>query len=147
MTRVPNEAARLAGALRGVVGHLHRRLRQVDNAGVLTPSQSAVLARLHRKGPATQAQLAAAEHVRQQSMGATLGALDELGYIERARDPRDGRRVVISLSGLGSKTVQGVHQHREEWLATALSRFTPAERERIEQALPLLERVAQSGEW
>ncbi|GAB2987855.1 MarR family transcriptional regulator [Amycolatopsis acidiphila] len=144
MTRVPNEVARLAGALRGVVGQLHRRLRQVDNAGVLTPSQSAVLARLHRDGPATQAQLAATEHVRQQSMAATLGALDELGYLERTRDPRDRRRTVISLSQLGSKTVRGVHQHREEWLATALAGFTQAERERIEQALPLLERLAQN---
>lgn len=144
MTRVPNEVAQLAGALRGVVGQLHRRLRQVDNAGALTPSQSAALARLHRDGPATQAQLAAAEHVRQQSMAATLAALDELGYLSRARDPHDGRRTVISLSDLGNKTVRGVHQHREEWLATALAGFPPAERARIEQALPLLERLAQS---
>jgi DNA-binding MarR family transcriptional regulator len=143
MTRVPNEVARLAGALRGVLGQVHRRLRQVDNAGVLTPSQSAVLARLHRDGPATQAQLAAAEHVRQQSVAATLDALDELGYLERTRDPRDGRRMVISLSELGSKTVRGVHQHREEWLATALAGFTREEREKITQALPLLERLAQ----
>jgi DNA-binding MarR family transcriptional regulator len=144
MTRVPNEVAQLAGALRGVVGQLHRRLRQVDNAGALTPSQSATLARLHRDGPATQAQLAAAEHVRQQSMAATLAALDELGYLQRARDPHDGRRTVISLSDLGNKTVRGVHQHREEWLATALAGFAPEERARIEQALPLLERLAQN---
>lgn len=144
MTRVPNEVAQLAGALRGVVGQLHRRLRQVDNAGALTPSQSAVVSRLRRDGPATQAQLAAAEQVRQQSMAATLAALDELGYLKRARDPHDGRRTVISLSDLGDRIVRGVHQHREEWLATTLARCTPEERKRIEQALPLLERLAQT---
>ena len=144
MTRVPVDVARLAGALRGVLGQVHRRLRQVDNAGVLTPSQSAVLARLHRDGPATQTQLAAAEHVRQQSMAATLGVLDELGYLRRAPDPSDGRRTVISLSELGSRTVRGVHQHREEWLATALAGFTDEERETLDRALPLLERLAQS---
>ncbi|MDQ0376422.1 MarR family winged helix-turn-helix transcriptional regulator [Amycolatopsis thermophila] len=144
MTRVPNDVARLAGALRGVVGQLHRRLRQVDNAGVLTPSQSAVLARLHRDGPATQAQLAAAEHVRQQSMASTLAALDELGYLSRSRDPRDGRRVVIALSDLGEKTVRGVHQHREEWLAQALvDDLTPEERRKIDDVLPLLQKLAQ----
>ncbi|GAB3581399.1 MarR family transcriptional regulator [Amycolatopsis endophytica] len=144
MTRVPNDVARLAGALRGVVGQLHRRLRQVDNAEVLTPSQSAVLARLHRDGPATQAQLAAAEHVRQQSMAATLGALDELGYLSRTRDPGDGRRVVITLSDLGEKTVRGVHQHREEWLATALvDGLTPEEHRRLDEVLPLLRKLAQ----
>ncbi|GHF61974.1 DNA-binding MarR family transcriptional regulator [Amycolatopsis bartoniae] len=144
MTRVPNEVARLAGALRGVLGQLHRRLRHVGNAGVLTPSQSAVLSRLHRDGPATQTQLAAAEHVRQQSMAATLGVLDELGYLRRTPDPHDGRRTVISLSDLGTRTVRGVHQHREEWLATALAGFTREERETIDRALPLLERLAQS---
>jgi DNA-binding MarR family transcriptional regulator len=144
MTRVPNDVARLAGGLRGVIGLLRRRLRQVDNAGVLTPSQSAVLARLDRDGPATQAQLAAAEHVRQQSMAATLGALDELGYLGRHRDPRDGRRIVISLSELGRKTVRGVHQHREEWLARGLAAdFTAEERQTLADALPLLRRLAQ----
>ncbi|HVW41224.1 MAG TPA: MarR family transcriptional regulator [Amycolatopsis sp.] len=143
MTRVPNEVAQLAGGLRGVIGQLHRRLRQVDNAEVLTPSQSAVLARLRREGPQTQAQLAAGEHVRQQSMAATLGALDELGYLERTRDPRDGRRVVIALSDLGEKTVRGVHQHREEWLARMLATLTAEERETVARALPVLERMAQ----
>ncbi|NIH81743.1 MarR family winged helix-turn-helix transcriptional regulator [Amycolatopsis viridis] len=144
MPRVPNDVARLAGSVRAVVGQLHRRLRQVDNAGVLTPSQSAVLARLDRDGPATQAQLAAAEHVRQQSMAATLAVLDELGYLTRTPDPRDGRRIVISLSDLGEKTVRGVHQHREEWLARALvDELTPDERRTIEDALPLLRRLAQ----
>jgi DNA-binding MarR family transcriptional regulator len=144
MPRIPNEAARLAGELRGLIGQLHRRMRQVDNADVLTPSQSAVLARLEREGPATQAQLAAAEHVRQQSMAATLAVLDELGHLDRARDPDDGRRIVISLSELGEKTVHGVHQHREEWITGALATgFTEEERGKLAEALPLLRRLAQ----
>ena len=143
MTRVPNEVARLAGGLRGVIGQLHRRLRQVDNAEVLTPSQYAVLSRLHREGPQTQAQLAASEHVRQQSMGATLAALDELGHLQRTRDPHDGRRVVISLSDLGDKMVRGLRQHREEWLARMLLTISAEERETVARALPVLERLAQ----
>jgi DNA-binding MarR family transcriptional regulator len=70
MTRVPVHVAQAAGELRGIIGQLHRRLRQVDNADVLTPSQSAVLGRLDRDGAVTQAELAAAEHVRQQSVRA-----------------------------------------------------------------------------
>lgn len=141
---VPNEIARLAGELRGLIGQLRRRLRQVDGNDVLTPTQSAVLARLDREGPATQAQLAAAEHVRQQSMAATLTALDELGLLHRTRDPNDGRRVVISLSDLGRKTVRGVIQHREEWLSAALANgFSDEERRTIADALPLLRRLAQ----
>ncbi|NBH03276.1 MarR family transcriptional regulator [Amycolatopsis sp. SID8362] len=144
MGEVPPHVAESAGWLRGVVGQLHRRLRQVDNAGILTPSQSAVLNRLHRAGPATQGELAAAEHVRQQSMAATLGVLDELGYLARTPDPADRRRVVISLSPAGRDTVRGILQHREEWLAQALlDELSPAELDVVTRALPLLQRVAQ----
>jgi len=103
-----------------------------------------VLNRLHREGPATQGELAAAEHVRQQSMAATLGVLDELGYLARTPDPADRRRVVISLSENGRDTVRGILQHREEWLAQALAdALSPAELETVTRALPLLQRVAQ----
>ncbi|GAA3559987.1 MarR family transcriptional regulator [Amycolatopsis ultiminotia] len=144
MSSVPPHVAESAGWLRGVVGQLHRRLRQVDNAGILTPSQSAVLNRLQREGPATQGELAAAEHVRQQSMAATLAVLDSLGYLNRTRDPADGRRTVLALSDLGAKTVAGISQHREEWLTGALvAELTAEELETVRRALPLLQRVAQ----
>lgn len=144
MTRVPNQVAELAGQLRGAVGQLHRRLRQVDNAEVLTPSQTAVLGRLVRDGAATQSELAAAEHVRQQSMGATLAALDELGHLTKVRDPGDGRRVLISASELGEKTVRGLRQHRDEWIAHGLAtELSPAERRALAEAIPLLRRLAQ----
>jgi DNA-binding MarR family transcriptional regulator len=144
MGEVSPHVAESAGWIRAVVGQLHRRLRQVDNAGILTPSQSAVLNRLYREGPATQGELAAAEHVRQQSMAATLGVLDELGYLARTPDPADRRRVVISLSENGRDTVRGILQHREEWLAQALAdALSPAELETVTRALPLLQRVAQ----
>jgi DNA-binding MarR family transcriptional regulator len=142
MARVPVHVAQAAGELRGIIGQLHRRLRQVDNADVLTPSQSAVLGRLDRDGAATQAELAAAEHVRQQSMAATLGVLDGLGYLARTPDPADGRRTLISLSQLGEKTVRGVSQHREEWLAHALaSELTAEELKSLTDVLPLLRRL------
>ncbi|PXY27499.1 MarR family winged helix-turn-helix transcriptional regulator [Prauserella muralis] len=144
MTDVPTEVAELAGQLRGTIGQLRRRLRQVDNAEVLTPTQAAVLARLNREGPATQSALAAAERVRQQSMAATLSALDELGYLQRTRDPADGRRTVVALSDLGRKTVLGIHQHRDEWLASALTTgFSARERAVLAEAVPLLQRLAQ----
>ncbi|MEU5262849.1 MarR family transcriptional regulator [Amycolatopsis sp. NPDC021455] len=144
MGEVSPHVAESAGWIRAVVGQLHRRLRQVDNAGILTPSQSAVLNRLYREGPATQGELAAAEHVRQQSMAATLGVLDELGYLARTPDPADRRRVVISLSADGTDTVRGIQRHRDEWLAQALAdELSPAELDAVTRALPLLQRVAQ----
>jgi DNA-binding MarR family transcriptional regulator len=144
-TAYPVHVAQTAGQLRGVIGQLHRRLRQVDNADVLTPSQSAVLSRLDRDGAATQAGLAAAEHVRQQSMAATLGALDGLGYLARTPDPADRRRTLISLSKLGAETVRGIRQHREEWLTKAIaSELNAEELKTLTAALPLLRRLTHS---
>src|SRR5690606_5790746 len=143
MPGVTPEIMGLAAEIRGTVGQLHRRLRQVDNGAVLTPSQTALLVRLHREGPSTPGQLAAAERVRQQSIGPILAALDELGYLERSRDPKDGRRVVISLSALGDKAVRGLLEHREEWIAEALTTMTPSDRVTLAKALPVLQKLIQ----
>lgn len=143
MSGVSATIARTASTLRGLIGQLHRKLRQVDHAEVLTPSQTAVLSELYRNGPATQAGLAGTQQVRQQSMAATLAALEDLGHIRRERDPGDGRRMRISLTELGTQTMSGLRRHREEWLAQALAtEFTPDERRTLAAALPLLERLA-----
>jgi DNA-binding MarR family transcriptional regulator len=77
-------------------------------------------------------------------MAATLGVLDELGYLARTPDPADRRRVVLSLSEAGTDTVRGILQHRDEWLAQALlDELSPAELEAVTRALPLLQRTAQ----
>ena len=56
---------------------LRRRLREEGALGDLTPSQTSVLSRLSKEGAASASALADAEHVRPQSMAATLAALDQ----------------------------------------------------------------------
>jgi len=74
---------------------LTRRLRAESNKHELSWSQLAVTARLEMAGPSTTAELARAEAVKPQSMGATLGALEEAGLVERSADSTDGRRVIL----------------------------------------------------
>jgi DNA-binding MarR family transcriptional regulator len=62
----------LAVDLHGLIGKLKRRLREEAHFGDFTFSQTAVLRRLERDGPATVTTLAKAEGVRPQSMGATV---------------------------------------------------------------------------
>jgi hypothetical protein len=54
------------------IGQLLRRLRAESNPDELTWSQTVALARLEKAGPMTTADLARAESVKPQSMGATL---------------------------------------------------------------------------
>ena len=141
---MPEESAvRAARELRVVVGRLRRRLRALPGSGALTPSQTSLLTRLGKEGPASASTLAVAEGVRPQSVATLLAALDERGLIDRRPDPADGRRQVISLSAAGERMFESDSRAREEWLARAFQdRFTEAERQTVVAALGLLDRLA-----
>jgi DNA-binding MarR family transcriptional regulator len=135
----------IAAALRVSIGLLLRRLRQVRPDDELTLPQSAALARLDRTGPATPGALAKIEQISPQSMGATLGALEARGLVERHPDPADGRRVVLSVTGAGLELLRNKRGARTERMSQALSAgFTAAELGQLAAAAPLLERLAQS---
>jgi DNA-binding MarR family transcriptional regulator len=135
----------IAAALRVSIGLLVRRLRQVSVEGELTLSETSALARLDRGGPITPGALAKQEQISPQSMGATLAALEGRGLIERAADPDDGRRAVMSISDAGAELLRSRRNAKVQQLARALSAdFTPAERDQLATVAPLLERLAQS---
>ncbi len=135
----------IAGALRVSIGLLLRRLRQAQAEGELTLPESSALTRLDRGGPATASALAKLEQISPQSMGATLGALEARGLVERRPDPADGRRVVLSVTGAGRDVLRDKRNARTQRLAKALSSgFTPGELGLLMAAAPLLERLAQS---
>jgi DNA-binding MarR family transcriptional regulator len=135
----------VAGTLRVSIGLLLRRLRQTRTGGELTLPESSALTRLDRGGPATASALAKLEQISPQSMGATLGALEAKGLIERRPDPGDGRRAVLSVTDAGSRLLRDKRNARTERLAKALSAgFTPAEIQLLAAASPLLERLAES---
>lgn len=135
----------VATALRFGIGLLVRRLRQVqDDAGLTLPETSA-LARLDLGGPATSSALAKQEQISPQSMGATLGGLDERGLVERRPDPDDGRRVVLSITTEGVRVLGARRAARTETLAAVLADgFTPAELRQLLDAAPLIERLAHN---
>ena len=135
----------VAAALRVSIGLLRRRLRQVQPEGELTLPETSALARLDRGGPATPGVLAKLAQISPQSMGATLGALEARGLVERCPDPSDGRRAVMSLTEAGRQVLQDKRNARTQQLAQALSAgFTPTELRQLMAAAPLLERLAQS---
>ena len=139
------DAGQVAAALRVSIGLLLRRLRQVQVEGELTLPESSALVRLDRGGPATPGELAKLEQISPQSMGATLAALEARGLVERRPDPRDGRRVVLSVTKAGRDVLLDQRNTRARQLAQALSAgFTPAELRQLMAAAPLLERLAQS---
>jgi DNA-binding MarR family transcriptional regulator len=142
---VEPDVEQVAAALRLSVSLLIRQLRQVPVPGELTMPESATLARLDRRGPATAAAMARQEQISPQSMGATLGALEARGLVERHADPQDGRRAVMSVTAAGREVLHSKRSARTQQIARSLAAgFTAAELSQLMAAAPLLERLAQS---
>ncbi|MFI6830505.1 MULTISPECIES: MarR family winged helix-turn-helix transcriptional regulator [unclassified Kribbella] len=138
--RISPSAVQAASDVRVMFGRVKRRLKELAEHDDLTPSQSSVLSRLDKDGPASASELAAVERVRPQSMAAILAGLRESDLIERHPDPEDGRRQVVSLTTAGRHRLQGDRKVRQEWLARALQDgCTETERQTIIKALALLD--------
>jgi DNA-binding MarR family transcriptional regulator len=134
----------VAGALRGALGLLVRKFRQLPVDGDLTMPESAALSRLERGGPATSSDLARLDRISPQSMGVTVAALLGRGLIERSRDPEDGRRIVLSVTEAGRRNVHDKRGARTEQLAAALrAGFSQQELSQLQTAAGLLERLAE----
>jgi len=135
----------LAAALRASIGLLLRRMRQTRPDDELSLPESSALTRLDRNGPATASALARLEQISPQSMGATLSTLEGRGLVQRAADPQDGRRIVLSLTDTGRQTLRDKRGARTAQLAQALqASFTQPELDVLAAAAPLLERLAQN---
>jgi DNA-binding MarR family transcriptional regulator len=134
----------VAAALSLSIGLLLRRLRLLKAEGELTLPESAALARLDRGGPTTAGALARLEQISPQSMGATLAGLEERGLVGRTPDPRDGRRILLSLTEAGQNILRDRRNVRVQQMASALADgFTGAELDQLMSTAPLLERLAQ----
>jgi len=132
----------LASDLREVTSALIRRLRAASNGQPLSMSQAEVLVRLHKSGPSTVADLARAERVTPQSMGTTVGSLEEAGLVARTADPNDARRWNASITEAGRRVLLDGRAARQAWLSQALEeRLAEGEQRDLAEAIGLLRKV------
>ncbi len=144
MATAKNEEAAVAEltlALRLLV----RRIRAMAPAETrdCTWSQRAVLVRLDEHGPATTAELARAESVKPQSMGAVVDSLEAAGLVERRPHPTDGRRINISLTPKGGAIRKKIREAKRAWLTQAVSSLDKRERTALFAAGEIIKRLAE----
>ena len=101
------------------------------------------MARLATDGPATTADLARAEGMRPQSVGATIAALEEMGMIERKPHPTDGRQVNIELTAKGAAVRKSAKDAKRTWLAQAIAELDEEDRETLFQAADIIKRLVE----
>jgi DNA-binding MarR family transcriptional regulator len=107
-------------------------------------TQTWVLGRLDREGPASVSDLAQAMRVRPQSMAQTVGDLEGEGLVERNPDPGDRRRALVSLTEAGQARIEADRAAREGWLVKALEELSDADRETVERSVEILSRLADA---
>jgi DNA-binding MarR family transcriptional regulator len=135
----------IAAELRVLLGRLRRKLRQEAAHGDFSWSQITVLARIDRDGPATVTELARAEGVRSQSMGATIAGLMADGWLSGTADPADGRQTILSLTDPAREQIKLWRAAREDWLSRAIDRhLAPHEQQTLGDAVELLKRIVDS---
>jgi DNA-binding MarR family transcriptional regulator len=143
-TPEPRNPDDLAETLRSSAARLVRRLRVERPAHGLTMTQISALFTLSNAGSLTPRQLAEVERVQPPTITRTVAVLEERGLVQRVPHPTDGRQVVLSPTAAGEELVMADRRAREAWLAERLAELSPAEREALRIAAPLLDRLARA---
>jgi DNA-binding MarR family transcriptional regulator len=130
---------------------LERRLARVwaqvlrSSFRELSRTATSVLGLLRDTGPRRVTDLAATEAVAQPTMTALVGRLDRLGLVERRRDPRDARAVLVALSDAGREALARQGAARAAAIAARLEALDAADRDALLAALPALDRLAATN--
>ena len=123
------------------IGQLVRRVRAASASQELSLTETTVMGRLAREGPATTAELARAEGMRPQSMGTTIAALEDMGIVERKPHPTDGRQMNIELTAKGQAMRKSLKDARRTWLAQAIAQLDKEEQATLFAAGEIIKRL------
>jgi DNA-binding MarR family transcriptional regulator len=127
------------------LGLLVRRIRSAapSESRELSWTHKAVMLRLDAEGPATTAELARAEGVKPQSMGATVAALEAMGIVERKPHATDGRQMKIALTAKGARVRKDAGIAKRTWLAQAVQKLDAKEQKKLPAVTALVKRLAE----
>jgi DNA-binding MarR family transcriptional regulator len=133
----------LAGEVRTEIARLAYHLRTPATRSGITPTRLAALAALarHPRG-LRQGDLAELMNVSAPSMTRLVEIMTEAGWVERGRDPDDGRALLLVLSPVGVKTLETLREETTSVLSDELADLTDAERAVLEAAVPVLRKLA-----
>ena len=134
----------LASRLRLDISRMARRLRQEAGAD-LSPSMTAALATIERHGPLTPSELAERERVQRPTVTRVLARLEEAGLVVRAADPQDRRCSLVSISDDGRELLGAMRERKDAFLARRIDALEPADREALDRAAAIFERMLKEG--
>jgi DNA-binding MarR family transcriptional regulator len=132
----------LAAQLRLVITRTARRLRQ--EAGTdLGPSQTAALATVERHGPLTPTELARIERIQRPTATRIVARLEEVGLVERVRDPRDARSFTVRATAEGRALMKKLRTRKNAYLARRLRDLSDDDLATLDRAAAILEALLE----
>jgi DNA-binding MarR family transcriptional regulator len=142
------ETKDLAVSLRLAISALHKGLRkQMQSVNTYSMTELETIGHLMHHGPLLPTELAARTRITTQSMSQILKKIEEEGMIKRTASKEDKRKVYISLTAAGKKTVEKTRYEKDEWLKTAIEQSLSAkEKELLVKALPVLNKLSQTDQ-
>jgi DNA-binding MarR family transcriptional regulator len=129
--------------LMSALGLLVRRLRVEGPSSDLSWTERLVVSRLAKGGPTTIAELARAEGMKPQSMGATVAALEAEGLVGREPHPTDGRQALIVLTTRGAEVRDRIRDAKRAWLEQAIAQLGARERDTLFAAGEIIAKMVE----
>jgi DNA-binding MarR family transcriptional regulator len=134
-----------AARLRMAIVRTARRLRQ-EAAGAgseLTPTAVSALATVERHGPLTPSELAEIERIKRPTATRTLRVLVEVGLVDRAPDPADGRSALLSVNASGRERLRRLRGRKNAYLARRMRDLPADDLRTLDRAAEILEGILE----
>ncbi len=132
----------VADSLRPTLLRLGRELRQERIAGV-SPHQVGLLVAIKCAPGVTVGELATQERVSTAAMSKRVSRLERGGLVARTQSEADRRRVGLTLTEEGQRTLRRVRSRRTAWLASRLGSLSPEELAAVGAAAEPLARLLE----
>ncbi|MEU2615331.1 MarR family winged helix-turn-helix transcriptional regulator [Micromonospora sp. NPDC007271] len=118
--------------------HAHRLVAEGFSSVGARGYHYRLLATLEQFGPASQAALGRRSGIHLSDMVAAINELADRELVERAPDPADRRRNIISLTAAGKRQLRRLEKQLADCQDDLLSPLSPEERQRLTELLSRL---------
>lgn len=128
----------LADVLRPALLRVSRRLRQEAQKVGASALDALLLGEIKRNPGIGVCDLADGEQISRPTMSGHVKRLEAAGWVARSLDAEDGRRSGLAITPAGARQLDLVRRQRNDWLAARLAKLSPADRDLLEAAGPVL---------
>jgi DNA-binding MarR family transcriptional regulator len=143
----PNQAddalLALAQSFREALRQIVYVMRRLDSEEQLSSAQLGVL-KMALDGGARVGEIARNLGVKVPSATEQIIKLERAGLVKREADPDDSRAVRVAATPAGRSAVELADRRRNEYIAGVLGTLSQAERDAVEAALPVFDKINSS---